>query len=228
MSAFLSISGQHQELHSYVQVLSPYTCKVCLKGSRAMRIIQLFLTSAILILATSTAMMAERLKTITHAEVAASHCSAEWARLEPLKPDAWRGLKPNKIDPNIDAATTEAFNRYSTAIIALADYSGSFVGFANATNHNPTYLALAKAKYDLAICLMPTEQERDLILELARTTIDASDREIRAALFKAFDQFDCMQIAKASEVIFGLDLSSQPLTIDFAAITSANMKACNS
>ena len=82
-------------------------------------------------------------------------------------------------------------------------------------------------KYDLAMCLFPTEPERNLIVELARTTTNASDDEIRAALFEVFDQFDCMQVAKASAAILSLDPSSQPVYFDFADITSAHMRACN-
>lgn len=171
--------------------------------------------------------MAEQRDTVTRSEIAANHCAAEWARFEALKPDAWNEIAVVEIDPKIDTATTEAFNKYGAAVIALADYFGSFIGFSDVKNHNPDYFALTQMKYDLAMCLFPTEPERNLIVELARTTTNASDDEIRAALFEVFDQFDCMQVAKASDAIFSLDPSSQPFYFDFADITSAHMRVCN-
>lgn len=192
-----------------------------------MRIEQLLCTSATQILAMSGAAMAEQRDTVTHSEIAANHCAAEWARYEALKPDAWNKLAAVEIDPRIDTATTEAANKYVAAVVALTYYVLSFRGFSDAENHNPAYFALSQTKYDLAICLFPTEPERDLIVEGVRTTTNASDDEIRAALFKIFDRFNCMQFAKASNAIFSLDLSSQPFYFDFADITSAHMRTCS-
>lgn len=192
-----------------------------------MRIEQLLCASVTLILAMSGAIMAEQRNTATQSEIAANHCAAEWAEFEALNPEAWNNFAPVEIDPDIDTATTEAFDKFGAAAIALDDYVGSFIGFADAKNHNPAYFTLTRTKYDLAMCLTPTEAERDLIVELARSTIDGSDDEIRAILFKAFDQFDCMQIADASDAIFSLEPSSQPFSIDFAEITSAHVIACN-
>ena len=192
-----------------------------------MRIKQLLCASATLILAMSGAIKAEQRHTVTQSEIAATHCAAELARFEALKSDAWNELALVEIDPEIDTATTEAFNKFGAAAIALADYFGSFIGFADAENQNPAYFALARTKYDLAMCLIPTEPERDLVVELARSTTDAPNDEIRAILFKAFDQFDCMQVAEASDAIFRLEPSSQPFSIGFEAITSAHMRVCN-
>ena len=192
-----------------------------------MRLEQLLCTSATLILAMTGATMAEPRDTVTQPEIAANHCAAEWARFEALQPDAWKELALVEIDPTIDTATTEAFNKYGAAAIALADYMGAFVGFSDAKNQNPAYFSLTRTKYDLAMCLIPTEPERDLIAELALSTTDASNEEIWTALFKVFDQFDCMQVAEASDAIFSLDSSSQAFSIDFKAITSAHMRACN-
>lgn len=122
-----------------------------------MRIKQLLCASATLILAMSGAIMAQERHTVTQSEIAATHCAAEWARFEALKPDAWNELALVEIDPEIDTATTEAFNKFGAAAIALADYFGSFLGFADAKNRNPAYFALARTKYDLAMCLIPTD-----------------------------------------------------------------------
>ena len=175
---------------------------------------------------TSSVLSAERFETVTRSEIAATHCNSEWVSLLALQPNAWTGFGAVEIDNAIDIATTEAFNKYAAAIPAYADYVATFVGFADTSNHNATYLALARAKYDLGICLTPTKSERSLITELALTTGDKSERDVRATLFQTFDQFDCMQFAKASEVIFDLAPPSQPFFIDFEAITEANMTVC--
>ena len=162
-------------------------------------------------------------KTVTIDEVVSLHCAAEWAKFEGEKPKVWTTLNPIEIDPTLDAAATDAFNKYTVAVIALADYMGVFVGFSAETNQTLEYSDVARAKFDLTMCLLPTEAERDLIVDVARSTTGASDDAIRAKMFEGFDQFECMQFAKASEAIF----SVESFPFDYKTITEANMKTCN-
>ena len=191
-----------------------------------MKIVKLILAATLLIWTARILLTAEHPNPVTVSEVAARHCNAEWARIDALNSDAWGNIAPFEIDPNIDAMTTDAFNKYAAANIALADYSRFFVGLADEANHSRTYLETAQARYDLAMCLMPTEPERDLVIRLARTSIEASDMEIRDNLFAAFDQFDCLQMAQASEAIFKLDPSLPSFSANVEAIISAELKAC--
>ncbi|MGH1575686.1 hypothetical protein [Planktotalea sp.] len=192
-----------------------------------MRLFQLSTKSAALLLAMTGSTWADQFQTVTRPEVAAKHCNTEWSRFEALNPNAWSKFPPFEIDPNIEAATTEALNKYEIAVIALADYFGSFLGFADAENQNPAYFSSTRARYDLAMCLFPTKPERNLVLELARTKSSAPDAKLRTDLFGLFDRFECMQVAKASEVIFDLDPTRQPFSFDFKTITNANMKKCS-
>jgi len=182
---------------------------------------------AALLLSIGSSAISETSVTIALPEIATNYCPAEWARFETLNPNPWAELGPAEIDPNIDIGTTEAYNKYAVAVIALADYFGSFVGFSDPDNQNESYFTQARSKYDLAICLTPSNADRELIVELARTTTQVSDAEIRLSLFKGFDQFDCMQIALASEAIFDEGIQNQFSSFDFEAITSAHMKVCD-
>lgn len=188
---------------------------------------QFFFTSAAVLIMSGGSSMADMRATVSQIEVAEANCPSEWSDLAQLKPNAWAELGAFEVDPEIAPVTTEAFNKSATAVIAMADYMGSFVGLTDPENQNPIFLALARAKYELAMCLIPTEAERNLIVELARSNNIASDEEIRAAFFKGFDQFQCMRVADASEQIFDLDILSPDFPSDFEAITTSTMKVCN-
>lgn len=179
-----------------------------------------------LIALVSTPAVAEQDQSITVVEIAKTHCAVEWGAFETLKPGAWSELVAVKTDADLDAASTEAFNTYAAALFALADYSASFVGLADEANQTPANIALARAKYDLATCLFPTDDERDRVVALSQGKPDALDADLHETLFEAFDQFECMRFDKASEAIFALELTEQSPTFDFQAITSATMKVC--
>ncbi|WP_166416830.1 hypothetical protein [Cochlodiniinecator piscidefendens] len=192
-----------------------------------MTLAQILFTAVLLTFVFNTPSAAELPRNASFPAIAAHHCNAEWARIEELTPDAWAAYDLLEIVPEIDPVTTEAYNKFATATIAFGDYTTSFVGFYDEENHTPSYIALARAQYDLAICLTLTETERNLIVDLARTEFDEADTDIHAVLFEPFDLFECLQMAQASEAIFALELSHQSLPFDFTAITSANMKICN-
>lgn len=189
--------------------------------------LQFFFASAAVLIISGGSSLADLRTTVSQIEVAEANCPSEWSDPAQLKPNAWEGLGAFEIDPEISPATSDAFNKSATAVIAMADYMGSFVGLTGPENQNPTFFALARAKYDLVMCLVPTEEERNLIVELARSNEIASDEEIRTAFFKGFDQFQCMRVANASEQIFDLDILSANFSSDFEAITTSTMKVCN-
>jgi hypothetical protein len=189
--------------------------------------LQFLLTSAAMLMMSSGSSMADQPVTVSQIEVADASCPSEWSDLTQLKPNAWVELSAFEVDPEIAPATTDAFNKSATAVIAMADYMGSFVGLTDPENQNPTFLALAHAKYELVMCLIPTEAERNLIIELAILNGIASDEEIRGTFFKGFDQFHCMRVADASEQIFDLDTLNRNFSSDFEAITTSTMKVCN-
>ena len=205
--------------------------------------------SASLLITTTVASVAEPNNTVTYMDVASKHCAAEWTGVIKLDPDAWEKISevvkleigsdfwakhlankiglthidPERNVPEMDAATTEAFRKFQTVSIAIAEYIGVFVGLSVTTNQNPEYFDLASAKFDVMMCLFPTEAELDLIVDFSKTVTNASDEDIRRSLFEGFDQFECMQFAKASEAIF----SVESFPFDYKATTEANMKTCN-
>ncbi len=82
--------------------------------------------SAAGLLTMSTAAQAGQVQSIPQSDIAAFHCPAQWETFETLQPAAWANTSPVEIDPNIDAVTTEAFNKYGTAVAAFEDYFGAF------------------------------------------------------------------------------------------------------
>ena len=190
------------------------------------------LISASVLFTTSVASVAEPNKTVTIDEVVSLHCAAEWAKFEVENP--WPSFDLIEvlfeiedlfeIDlTTLDAATTDAFNRYIAASVALFDYFVAFNEFSEETNQTPEYSDVARAKFDLTMCLLPTDAERDLIVDMFRTITGGSDDDFRKAWFRDFDRFECMQFAKASEAIF----SVESFPFDYNAIREANMKTCN-
>ncbi|MEP3636357.1 MAG: hypothetical protein ABJN14_03750 [Paracoccaceae bacterium] len=189
-----------------------------------MKTILFLFASASLLITTNVASFAQSNTAVSLSDVASQHCGAEWERVSQLEANnAWTTLDPIEIDPEIDAATTVAVNKYTAAVVGIADYMTVFTGFSSETNQNQDYSDRARSKFDLMMCLFPQEAERDLILDLAMTTTNASENDIRAKLFTAFDQFECMQFAEASEAIF----SVESFPFDYEAITTAHMKVCN-
>ena len=105
-------------------------------------------------------------------------------------------------------------DRYQTVLTAIVDFAGVSVGFSATANQNTDYFNLASAKFDLMMCLYPTQAERDLIVDFSKTTTGVSDAAIRAELFEAFDKFECLQFAEAHKAIF----SFESLPSDWEAI----------
>lgn len=186
-----------------------------------------FASLALLVL-TSNVSYAGNLVTISRPDIAAASCPTEWANLLALRPEHWADTNPIQIDPSLDDATTEAINKYFVAIMASADHVSTILDLTEIEAHPQSYFDEAKAKYDLSTCLTPTQIERDLIVEatkLGRTS--ATEDTIRAKLFEAFDQYECMAIAQASVQIFRLDPQSVTFQLDHERIISTTLNECN-
>ncbi|MEP3844554.1 MAG: hypothetical protein ABJM43_04335 [Paracoccaceae bacterium] len=208
-------------------------------------ILSLF-ASASLLITTSVASVAEPEKTITIIDLASKYCAAEWTGVIELDTDAWKTLSelsehnptpdfwakhivqelgsehtdPEHTDPEhsvpaMDVATTEAFEKYGTALSAISDFVGVSLGFSVTASH----FNLASAKFDLIMCLYPTQAELDLIVDFSKTTTGASDAVIRAELFEVFDKLECLQFAEAYKAIF----SFESLPSDWEAILDGYM-----
>ena len=202
-------------------------------------VLSAFLSASVLF-TTSVASVAEPEKTVTIIDLASKYCAAEWTGVIELDPDAWKRMlefsEPNPTPdlwakhivqelgsehtdpehsvPAMDVATTEAFEKYQTVLTAIVDFAGVSVGFSATANQNTDYFNLASAKFDLMMCLYPTQAERDLIVDFSKTTTGVSDAAIRAELFEAFDKFECLQFAESYKAIF----SFESLPSDWEAI----------
>ena len=207
-------------------------------------VLSAFLSASVLF-TTSVASVAEPEKTVTIIDLASKYCAAEWTGVIELDPDAWKRMlelsEPNPTPdlwakhivqelgsehtdpehsvPAMDVATTEAFEKFQTVLAAIVDFAGVSVGFSATANQNPDYFNLASAKFDLMMCLYPTQAERDLIVDFSKTTTGVSDAAIRAELFEAFDKFECLQFAEAHKAIF----SFESLPSDWEAILDGYM-----
>lgn len=166
-------------------------------------------------------------ETVSRAKVAARHCSVEWDGFTALEPDAWAHFGPIEIDPEMTNATTDAWNRYTTAVLALQDAFVSILNLPTEQYQNPANFKLTQAKYDLLMCLLPTEAERNLIVVSAQLESDKSEVEIRSMLFEAIDQFLCMRADMAAEKIFRLDPTDETFSSQFTTIITSTMRQCD-
>ena len=73
--------------------------------------------------------------------------------------------------------------------------------------------------------MTPAEKDRIVDAYRSRRPSRAEDR-IRTALFEAFDEYECMQFAVASEKIFQLDPESSSFAADYLEIMSSTVKDC--
>ena len=69
-----------------------------------------------------TSPRAESVNSISPPEIAATTCPIEWTALTALEPDLWADTNPIGIDPSLDQATTNAFNKYFLWVIEQADH----------------------------------------------------------------------------------------------------------
>ncbi|WP_421704327.1 hypothetical protein [Aliiroseovarius sp.] len=184
------------------------------------------ITSSALCLAACGIAWAGGPETVSRSEVAARHCTAQWAKLVEVTPNAWSDLPPIEVDPTLDPATTTAFNKYVTAVVALAEYFGQFTGLTDSQYQTAAHIAQARARFELAMCLVPTEEERDLITALAHAAGGGTAAEIEARLFDGFDTFFCTGADQASEQIFRLEPTSPTFADDIDSIMSTAMRAC--
>ncbi|MBY5935182.1 hypothetical protein KUV51_19405 [Tateyamaria omphalii] len=185
---------------------------------------QLFLNvSAALVVMTATAAQAG-----TRAiDIAARTCPAEWAAVTAMEPEAWGAVGPVTPVQTTDSVARAAFEKYAAGVVALAEYVGVFVGLPDAVARDPASLALAQAKFDLTLCLMPTETERDRIATLwAATQPDMTEDTAHATLFAGIDQFACMRMDAASARILALDPLSARFAEAYQAAIEAEMVPC--
>lgn len=154
-------------------------------------------------------------------------CPAEWRRFSDTAQDEIKALPGTTIDPDITPASMATFNKYATAVVILARYMSTFVGFSDAQNHTPAYFVQARAELDLVKCLHLSEDDREKMVKLSETAMEKPKAEIRAILFSGFDKFECMNFLKASEMILAKDPADPSFKLDFGAITEATMKRCD-
>ncbi|WP_299703838.1 hypothetical protein [uncultured Tateyamaria sp.] len=166
-------------------------------------------------------------ETFSHAEIAAQHCPAEWSALATLQPDAWAAFGTVEDDPDVDSAHIAAFNKYTAAAIALADYFGSLIGLPNAVAQDPASFDVTRARFALTQCLMPTVYDRGVVMAFSRLKEPGMpDDVLEKALFEGFDLYECMRAPEASEQIFALDPMSASFAEDHQAIMLAIMVPC--
>lgn len=169
--------------------------------------------------------------TITRPEVAMEHCAPQWAEYSTHFPAAWADLAPIEIDPTLPTEATVAFNKYATAVVALAEYFGAFLGLEDVDNHTLEYLEQTRARFDLAMCLFPTKADRTHIMALAQLargeTTPQDEARIRTQLFGTFDTFLCMKADEAGRQIVALDPTRPDLSQQITTILSETLVACD-
>lgn len=175
-----------------------------------------------------TTSFGEDLETISRPDIAATNCPAEWAVITTLEPDLWADTNPIGIDPSLDQATTDAFNKYFLWIMAQAEHVSAIIGLQDPDTLTQSYLDTAKAKYDLSTCLGMVSAEKDLVVAAYHAHRPSLPKErIRARLFQTFEEYDCMKFAQASDHIFRLDPQSASFQSGYAEIMSTTIKDCS-
>jgi hypothetical protein len=178
-------------------------------------------------ISTSTTCFGQDLEAVSRTDIAAANCPTEWAAIIALEPDLWADTNPIDIDPEFDQATTDAFNKYFLSIMAQADHVASIIGLGGTDTPTQSYFDRAEAKFDLSACLTMIPTERDLVVDTyhaARPSI--SKDEIRAALFEAFDEYDCSGLKQLSNQIFRLNIQDASFRMDYEEIMSAMLNQC--
>ncbi|WP_394182252.1 hypothetical protein [Yoonia maritima] len=177
---------------------------------------------------TSTASNGEDLETISRPDIAAANCPVEWAALTALETDLWEDTNPIGIDPSLDQGTTNAINKYFLWIMAREAHVASLIGISDPNVDVSSYFDGAKAKYNLSTCLTMTQAERDLVVAAyhAHSPSRPEDR-IRARFFDAFDEYECMGLARASAQVFQLNPQSASFQSDYEKIMSTTLQECS-
>ncbi len=176
---------------------------------------------------TGTFLKGEVLETISRPDIAANFCPAEWAAFVSQEPDLWADTNPIRIDPSFDQSATDVFNKYFLWVMAQAEHFSSVTTLADPDIRTPSYFRKAKSYYDLSKCLTMTPAEKDLMIKTYLSDRSSKSEDIvRAKLFEAFDEYECMGFAQASEQIFRLDSQSASFQSDYKKITSTTLKVC--
>ena len=177
---------------------------------------------------TGTVSFGQDLETISRPDIVAANCPAEWAARITFEPDLWADTNPIGIDPSLDQATTDVVNKYFVVIMALANHFSTIIGFSELGEATQSYFNEAEAKYDFSICLTLTPAERDLVVESALLGRPSrSEETARAALFEAFDRYECSGFAEASAEIFHLDPQSASFQSHYEEIMSTVDEECS-
>ncbi|MBY6151842.1 hypothetical protein KUV47_01345 [Vannielia litorea] len=191
-----------------------------------MRPVLLAARALAMVLATTASTAADPHRASDWGEIAMRHCAPEWAALVALEPAPFEQHDVAQISPALGAAQAAAYDRFGTATHALAGYVAVFMGLGAAENQNHAYMKRVRARFDLAMCLSPDPAERALVKEVARAASDMGEAGLRAALFRGFDQFDCMKMDEASQAVFEAAAQPEPYPFDFAAIVTEHLQAC--
>ena len=165
-------------------------------------------------------------QTIPLAAAVGGHCATEWAALMGLGATT-QLTDPVEYDGTLDPDTWATFGKYADAVVALSEYHVGLLALIREAQPSKKQFDLVRAQFDLAICLMPSQIERDLITAASMRVTDRSEAETRELLFRPFDSFLCLKMGTVSRKIFELD----PLASDFRdqAIDIANntIRPCN-
>lgn len=165
---------------------------------------------------TGTLSSAQITGSISLIDVATANCPTEIAAWITIEPTLWEDLDEIGIDASLDQATTDAFNKYSVAVLASNAHISSIIRLSDPAFQTQSYFNKAKLQYNLSTCMIPTSPERNLIIKyslLARPTLTAE--KTRDAFFKVFDEIECTGLAQVSVEVFHLDPQSDSFSADY-------------
>lgn len=184
--------------------------------------------SASLILTITGVAWADDAQTTPLTAIAEHHCPNEWSNLVAMQaPTSITTAPPIEDDSTLDLATKNAFNRYVAAVAAGAEYAGLLMHLASSPTTTKQEFERARARFDLAMCLTPTQRERDLITVWSMNRSSRSEAETRKTLFGHFDDFSCMKMDVASRKIFDLDPAAPNFKDQAADILVRTLRACS-
>ncbi|NDW52508.1 hypothetical protein [Aliiroseovarius sp. PrR006] len=168
------------------------------------------LSACLYFLASSGNAWADDNQTIPLAAAGEGHCATEWAALMGLGATT-QLTDPVEYDGTLDPDTSATFGKYADAVVALSEYEFALIALIREAQQSKQQFDLVRARFDLAMCLMPSQTERDLITAASMRVTDRSESETRELLFRPFDSFLCLKMGTVSRKIFALD----PLASDF-------------
>ncbi len=172
------------------------------------------------------AALADDSRYLKHRSVAQAYCPLEWKNLVAWEPNTWEQIPPIEVDPNLDPAFQNLSNKYVTSVVALAGHMGSYLGLESDEPLTKKMFGIARAKFELAMCLELSDAERDAFVSFTSESINHSKDQVREALFGKIDQFYCMRMDEAARQLFELDTQSPSFLQDSRNIHKTVVRAC--